>query len=295
MATAALDAFIELDRVRRAVDARILPLVSRAAASSSAGTTVTMAAANIAKALASLTPLERALLSYTQDVCAVKGSSARCQRLTQRLNGAPPRTWLVAVSNLQKVANRILDCAKALLNAIEGFLLVHFDSKSQYCNPKEMQDIITMLNMAETITCAIDTLEAILADSCETQKSFAGANGLETIATIITSHKSPHETKLKCIELLSLYLEPIPNACTSQQDENRLAVSNLLGKAFTESLIGISQRVLATPTRALHYSDTDCSITPAVADSAVPHEGDAAAKKKVVIGCGPRVPRRKFE
>ncbi|KAJ3242132.1 hypothetical protein HDU78_001510 [Chytriomyces hyalinus] len=205
-----------------------------------------------------------------------------------------------------------------ILALIEGICLLHYASKTLFRDAENMKSLLGMLHHTNkrVVIASMDCIEAVLVDSAGSHRSFESMDGVSHVCRFIGMGASVHHSiRIKCVELLSLYIMPETEYPDLQTESCKLQtqsphysaweskldrVSKLMGNAFLTKLLeslglqvpaipfnGSIQRnvpVAAEPTETSRY--VGVKVEPGRQVVAAPVE-----RKQAMIGRGPRVPR----
>ncbi|KAJ3285088.1 hypothetical protein HDU79_007604 [Rhizoclosmatium sp. JEL0117] len=259
---------------------------------------------NLKATLSSMTEMESKIYTAIQDEADLDDMIA--SKLLLRLSHKSPTDHIVE-----------------LLSLLEGSCLIHYKSKHIFRNIENMEKILSLLKSHDpkTLAACIDTLESILLDSSEMHRLFEGLGGLQLISNLITSlNPLLGDVKLKSIELLVLYMSPEHNnpdlLCTHSDitkspyylaPESKVQfLTKLFGQRFVDKLVSMVSKegisggvypdvaVAAERERAVFEGPVQvpiCKVTPHHM-KLTPNQSKEKERKQVVIGNGPRGPRR---
>ncbi|KAJ3402513.1 hypothetical protein HDU80_005020 [Chytriomyces hyalinus] len=207
-----------------------------------------------------------------------------------------------------------------ILALIEGICLLHYASKNLFQEAENIKSLLGMLHHSNkrVVIAAMDCIEAVLVDSAASHRSFESMDGVLHVCRFIGMGASVHHSiRIKCVELLSLYIMPeteypdlLKESCKLQTQsphysawESKLdRVSKLMGMPFLVKLLeslGLQVPVIpfnqsiqsnvpvaAEPTET-RSRNVGVKVEPARQVVAAPVE-----RKQAMIGRGPRVPRQ---
>ncbi|KAI8810513.1 cell division control protein 14, SIN component-domain-containing protein [Cladochytrium replicatum] len=100
-----------------------------------------------------------------------------------------------------------------------------------------------MVTAPEIVTAALETMVAILVDSSENMRAFERRNSVRKICTLLKSQGLPENIKLKCVEVLCVYLRPETSVESDRRrveisttEKKRKSVAAVAGEAFVNRL-----------------------------------------------------------
>ncbi|KAI8829193.1 cell division control protein 14, SIN component-domain-containing protein [Chytriomyces cf. hyalinus JEL632] len=207
-----------------------------------------------------------------------------------------------------------------ILALIEGICLLHYASKTLFRDAEHMKSLLGLLHHSNkrVVIASMDCVEAVLVDSAASHRSFESMDGVSQVCRFIAMGASVHHSiRIKCVELLSLYIMPETECPDLQTDPCKLQsqslhysaskskldrVSKLMGNAFlTKLLESLGLQVPAIPFHDGIQSNVPAAAEPtetgicAVGVKMEPVRQVVAApveRKQAMIGRGPRVPRQ---
>ncbi|KAJ3246882.1 hypothetical protein HDU78_005983 [Chytriomyces hyalinus] len=207
-----------------------------------------------------------------------------------------------------------------ILALIEGICLLHYPSKNLFQEAENMKSLLGMLHHLNkrVVIASMDCIEAVLVDSAASHRSFESMDGLLHVCRFIGMGASVHHSiRIKCVELLSLYIMPeteypdlLTESCKlSTQSPHYSAweskldrVSKLMGNAFLVKLL----ESLGLQVPAIPFNESIQSNVPVAAEPTETRSRNVGVKvepvrqfvaapverKQAMIGRGPRVPRQ---
>ncbi|KAJ3245886.1 hypothetical protein HDU77_009191, partial [Chytriomyces hyalinus] len=261
--------------------------------------------ANLMHTLRSLTALELGILKRVE----TERQAMNAQGCERSLAGRVSR---ILRHSKHLSANEITQ----ILALIEGICLLHYTSKNLFQEAENMKSLLGMLHHSNkrVVIATMDCIEAVLVDSAASHRSFESMDGLLHVCRFIGMGASVHHSiRIKCVELLSLYIMPeteypdlLTESCKlSTQSPHYSAweskldrVSKLMGNAFLVKLLeSLGLQVPAIPFNESIQSNVPVAAEPtetrshAVGVKVEPVRQVVAApveRKQAMIGRGPR-------
>ncbi|KAI8832743.1 cell division control protein 14, SIN component-domain-containing protein [Chytriomyces cf. hyalinus JEL632] len=207
-----------------------------------------------------------------------------------------------------------------ILALIEGICLLHYASKTQFRDTENMKSLLGLLHHSNkrVVIASMDCIEAVLAESAASHRSFEDMDGVSHVCRFIGMGASVHHSiRIKCVELLSLYIMPETEYPDLQTESCKLQtqsphysaweskldrVSKLMGNAFLTKLL----ESLGLQVPAIPFNERIESNVPVAAEPTETRSRDVGVKveplrqvvaasverKQAMIGRGPRVPRQ---